>query len=330
MKKIKIGVCLEIILLITLSLALNHLLPGTSFGASEDFPKKEVTIIVNFGPGGARDVIARGVGNIISKYLGVPIVVMNMPGAGGALGLTKLYNSSPDGYTLGIGAAADIILQITEKQDYDSKKFTYIGNAQHSSDFVLVKSDSPFRALKDIKALGKAVKYSTFSFTAHDTVATMVIADREGIPLVFVGGYQGAAAALLGLVRGEVELSGATLSAARPFIRSGQIRPFFTIDQKRSPDFPEIPTVGEIGYPELAMLAMDFWFMAPPGIPRARVHVLEEALMKTLKDPEFLKWAKGAGVEPGPLSAQETTQLALSLVEFLEKYKPYIEKYMKK
>jgi tripartite-type tricarboxylate transporter receptor subunit TctC len=102
------------------------------------------------------------------------------------------------------------------------------------------------------------------------------------------------------------------------------------IDQKRSPEFPEIPTVGEAGYPELAIFAMDFWFMAPPGVPKARVQILEEALMKTLKDPEFLKWAKGAGVDPGPLGAQETTRLALSLVEFLEKYKTYIEKYMKK
>jgi hypothetical protein len=65
-------------------------------------------------------------------------------------------------------------------------------------------------------------------------------------------------------------------------------------------------------------------------VSKARVQVLEDALMKTLKDPEFLKWAKGAGVDPGPLGAQETTKLALSLVEFLEKYKTYIEKYMKK
>ena len=122
MGHMKIGVCLRIFILISLSLILSHFFSGISFGASEDFPKKEVTIIVNFGPGGGRDTIARGVGNIMSKYLGVPIVVMNTPGAGGALGLTKLYGSSPDGYTLGIGAAADIILQITEKQDYDSKK----------------------------------------------------------------------------------------------------------------------------------------------------------------------------------------------------------------
>jgi tripartite-type tricarboxylate transporter receptor subunit TctC len=330
MRKMIIGVCLRVFILISLLLILSHFVSGTSFGAPEDFPKKEVTIIVNFGPGGGRDTIARGVGNIMSKYLGVPIVVMNTPGAGGALGLTKLYNSAPDGYTLGIGAAADIILQITEKQDYDSKKFTYIGNAQHSSDFLLVKSDSPFRSLKDFKTSGKTIKYSTFSFTAHDTVVSMVIADHEGFPLVFVGGYQGAAAALLGLIRGEVELSGAALSAARPFVRSGQIRPILTIDQKRSPDFPDTPTVGEVGYPELAIFALDFWFMAPPGVPKARVQVLEDALMKTLKDPEFLKWAKGAGVDPGPLGAQETIKLALSLVEFLEKYKTYIEKYLKK
>jgi tripartite-type tricarboxylate transporter receptor subunit TctC len=98
---------------------------GSSFAApAADFPRKEITIIVNFGPGGARDILARGVGNTMSKYLGVPVVVMNQPGAGGARGLISVYHAAPDGYTIGIGATTDIIDQTLEKRDYDNKTFS--------------------------------------------------------------------------------------------------------------------------------------------------------------------------------------------------------------
>ncbi len=299
------------------------------FAASADYPKKEITIIVNMGPGGGRDVLARGIGNKMSKYLGVPVVVMNKPGAGGATGLGSLYNSAPDGYTLGVGMATDIIDQILEKREYDNKKFIYLGRAQSSPGFLFVKSDSSFRSVKDFKSFGKPVRHATFSMASNSTVVPMVIANRENFPMVIVGGYKGAADAAMALVRGEVEFAGPGLVAAMPFSRAGQIRPILTIHQKRSPDFPEIPTVGEIGHPDLDIWALDFWFMTPPGVPKARVQILEEALMKTVKDPEFLTWAKGAGVDPAPLSGEELTKMVFKLFGLLEQYKGDIEKYIK-
>ena len=119
------------------------------------------------------NILARGVGKVMSKHLGVPMVVMNMPGAGGARGLIQLYHSAPDGYTMGVGAASEIIDQILEKQDYDNKKFTFIGRAQSMPLFLFVKSDSPFRSLKDFKTFGKAVRHSAFSLGAPSTVAPM-------------------------------------------------------------------------------------------------------------------------------------------------------------
>ena len=316
--------------LVVVSFLLCALLFKASLAAQEDFPKKEITFIVNYGPGGARDNLARGIGSIMSKHLNVPIVVMNVTGAGGALGYAKVYNSAPDGYTLGIGAATEVIQQLTEKQDYDVRKFTYIGKAEHSPVFWFVKSDSPLRTLKDFKAFGKGVRQSSFGITTNATVTAIIIAEREGFPLTVVGGYKGAADATLALVRGEVEFSAPTLSTAMPFIRSNQIKPMLTFDQKRSPSFPDVPTVAEAGYPDLAMLALDMWFVAPPNVPKTRAKILEDALMKTLRDPEFLKWAKGAGVEPGPLGAQETTKFVLDLAGFVEKYRTSIIKYVEK
>ena len=331
MNKMKRVGCLVIAGLLGFSLWLFcSFFSKTTFAAPVDFPKKEITIIVPFGPGGGRDIIARGVGKTMSKYLGVPIVVVNMPGAGGARGLINLYHSAPDGYTIGVGQPTDIIDQIIEKRDYDNKKFTYIGRAQAASSFWFVKPDSPFRSVKDFKTFGKPLRFSAFSLTAPSTVAAMVFANREGFPLVVVGGYQGGAAAALGLVRGEVEFYGGALTTAKPFLDSKQIRPILTFGASRDPGLPDVPTIGEVGYPDMESLSIDYWFMASPGVPKTRAQILEDALMKTLKDPEFLEWAKGAGVDPGPLGSEGLTKMVFSLFGILEKYKEDINKYIKK
>jgi tripartite-type tricarboxylate transporter receptor subunit TctC len=231
---------------------------------------------------------------------------------------------------MGIGAATESILQLVQKQDYDMKKFTYIGKAEHSPVFWFVKSDSPFHSLKDFKTFGKPIRHSSFGMATNGTVSCIVVAERADFPLKVVGGYKGAADATLALVRGEVETSSPTLASAMPFVKNNQIRPILAFDDKRSPYFPQVPTVGEAGYPEFGILALDLWFLAPPGVPKARAKILEDALMKTLKDPEFLKWAKGAGVELGPMGAQETTKLVFDLDAFFEKYKKSIAKFVEK
>lgn len=265
----------------------------------------------------------------MSKYLDVPVVIMNMPGAGGARGLISLLHSAPDGYTIGVGSGSDITNQIMEKQEYDFKKFTYIGNIQHSPNLWFVKSDSPFRSVKDFKTSGKVIRHSTFSFLANHSVVAMIIANRENWPLVVVGGYKSAADAVLGVIRGETDFCGNLPSSAAQFTRAGQIRPILTVDQKRCDDFPDIPTVGEVGYSDLAVFATDFWFMAPPGVPKARIQFLEDALMKTLKDPEFLKWAKGAGVETKPMPGEEISKMVFKIFDLIEQYKGDLEKQMK-
>ncbi len=315
---------------IVLALTLGGFSERGLFAASPDFPKKEINIIVNMGPGGGRDVIARGVGAIMSKYLGVPVVVQNVPGAGGSIGMAKLYGSAADGYTIGVGMATDIIDQLLEKREYDNKKFVYLGRAQSSPGFLFVRTDSQFRTVKDFKSFGKPVRHSTFSYMSNSTVVPIVMSNRDGWPMSIVAGYKGAAEAAMALVRGEVEFSGPGHVAALPFMKAGQIRPILAIDAKRSPDFPDVPTVGEMGHPDLAIWTLDFWFMTPPGVPGARAKILEDALMRTVKDPEFVKWAKGAGVDPGPLSGEETTKVVMSLFGQLERYKGDIEKYIKK
>lgn len=320
-------------IVIFLSLSLGLLcssLSITTFAAPVDFPKKEITIIVPLAPGGSRDITSRAVGNTMSKYLGVPIVIKNMPGAGGALGITNLYSLPPDGYTIGISATTEVILQIVQKVSFDLKKFTYIGKVERVAPGFFVRSDSPFHTVQDFKTFGKPVRASTHSYTSNSLMAAIVIAERMGFPLVVVGGYKGGADAVLGLVRGEVEFATPSVFAGLQLARAGTIRPILVLDRKRSPHFPNVPTVGEAGWPDLEVFATDLWFIAPPAVPKDRSRILEEALMKTLKDPEFLKWAKEASLELDPLSSQETAKSISDLFEVLEKYKKFFEKYKEK
>jgi tripartite-type tricarboxylate transporter receptor subunit TctC len=308
----------------------SHAIAGWTFAAEKDFPRKEITIICSFAPGGSRDILARGVGKVMSKYLGVPMVVVNTPGAGGARGAIQLYHAAPDGYTLGLGTATEVLLQIVEKQDFDNTKFSYLGRVQSSPTFCYVKSDSSIRSIKDLKTFGKSIRLSALGVTQSSTVPVIIMAKREGFPLSIISGFPSAPPSLLSVIRGEVEMTSLPLSPALPFLKSGQLRPILTIDRKRYADFPDVPTVGDVGYADLGNFALDYWMIGPPGVSKDRAQILEEALMKTVNDPEFKEWAKGAGVDPAPLGADEMAKEVRSLFSLLESYKGDIEKYMKK
>jgi tripartite-type tricarboxylate transporter receptor subunit TctC len=331
MRKTKGWGCVQVVILISLLVSvMGGCLPVPCFAAQEDFPKKEVTIICSMAAGGGRDLLARGVAKTMSKYLKVPVVVTNVAGAGGVLGTTRLYNSAPDGYTIGMATMGDVSNQLMEKTDYDLRKAIHIGRAQSSPGCYFVRTDSPFRSWKDFKTYGKPVRYGAFAFGTPETVVAMILATREGWDLKVIGGYGSAAPAVLGLVRGDIDLTGANMSNAKEHIRAGVLKPIMIIDRKRHPDFPDIPLVGDLGYPELANFTPDTWFLAPPGVPRARVKILEDALMKTINDTEFVEWAKGASVDPLWMGGEEFTVVVNQLFNLFEKYKGEIQKYMQR
>jgi tripartite-type tricarboxylate transporter receptor subunit TctC len=303
---------------------------GLAGTAAAQFPDKAVTIVVNFAPGGARDIVARGLVKTMSRHLGAPMVVLNKPGGAGALGIASVYGAAPDGYTLGLGGSAESIAQVLDKQEYDVTRFTYLGRVESSPIFLYVKGDSPFKSIADFERLGRPVRHGTFSVTAQQTVAAIIISQRKGFPLLAIGGYKGSAGSLLGLVRGEVEFVGTPESAAASFLQNGQVRPVLTIGHDRAPSAPAVPTVTEAGFPELAALGLELWLMAPPGLPADRTRVLEAALTKTLADPEFRTWAASAKLNISPLAGEPTRQMIVKQLELFRQYKGEIEKYVKK
>jgi tripartite-type tricarboxylate transporter receptor subunit TctC len=287
-------------------------LSGIAAAAEKGFPNKELTVIVSLAAGGPRDIVARGVSQVMSKYLGVPMVVSNMPGAGGARGMNALYQAVPDGYTIGLGTTSDVIAQILEKQDYDMRNYSILGTATTSTFMIYVKSDSPFKS------------------SAPGTVGPIMLLAREKIPIRVIGGFKNVNEATYSMLRGEGELVGTQAVSAVPLVKAGEMRPILAFVRQRLPDYPEVQTVAEMGYEDIADVAtMDTCLMGPPKVPKERVKILEDALMKTLKDPEFLKWAKTVAAENKPLNSEDTIKGMLGLFKSLEPYKEEIVKYTK-
>lgn len=324
--------CKRSVILVVLGLALGCLgnfLAVEAYAAAKAFPEKELSCIAGMAAGGGRDILCRGVGKIWTKYLGVPVVTVNMPGAGGLRAASELNNSAPDGHTLMLGAASEIGAQILEKQDFDTRKFSYVGRIQSSPQFIWVKSDSPFRSLKDFKTFGKPLRMATMGTTNNGSYASVILARRENFDFRMIAGYTAAPPSLLALIRGEAEFVVTFQTVANQFWRAGQIRPILSIASTRPAEFPDIPTVVEMGYPEVAALSMNFWLMGPPGIPPSTMQLLDSSLQKTLQDKDFLSFAKGASIDVAPLNSQETTKLALDTYTLFEQYKADIEKFAK-
>ncbi|MCL2670119.1 MAG: tripartite tricarboxylate transporter substrate binding protein [Syntrophaceae bacterium] len=328
MKSVKSWKCVVVLAALPI-IVMGWVLSVPAFAAQDDFPNKEITMICSMAAGGGRDLLSRGVARVMSKYLKVPVVVTNVAGAGGVLGATRLYNSAPDGYTIGPASMTEVFNQLMEKTDYDVRKCIHLGRVQSTPGFMYARADSPFRSIKDLTKYGKPIRYSAFSYGSHDTIVTMIIADREKWDLRLIGGYKGAADATLGLVRGDVDLSGSAIVNAREHIRAGTLRPIMVIDEVRSPNYPETETVVEWGYPELVNFKADTWFLAPPGVPKERVKILEDALRNAVNDPEFLEWAKGAGLDLAWQGGEAYTKVVNALFDIFGQYQPIVQKYMK-
>jgi len=315
---------------LTLLLALNCLaLAASTTLAKPAFPEKAIAMIITFAPGGGRDTLGRGVGRALEKYLGVPVVIKNIPGAGGVIGLVRFYKSQPDGYTIALSCGPDVLTEMIRDVDYDTSKFVYVGRVQSSPSFTFVRADSPFNSVSDFKKYGKTIRYAAFRLTSGATVTNMVLAKEMGYPFEIVPGYKSVAETLVGLVRGDVEVAGSLLSAALPFVQAGDVRCISVNGYERHTLFPDVPTVGEIGFPDLGFVGtLDYWLMAPPGTPKDKIEILEAALEKAVKDPEFVAWAEKAGIDVAYLPAEETRKLALGLKESLAKYKPVILPYL--
>lgn len=259
--------------------------------AIAQYPIKPITVIVGFSPGGTQDVSARILSSLVQVSLGKPIIIVNKPGASAALAIGELTRAKPDGYTLGLCSLHALVLNPhTLKVAYSYKDLTPIVATHSLSQGLCVRTDSPLKTFKEF--IGYTRKHPGLPYAAAGagggpTLIMSYVAKKQGIDikcLPFTGGAP-AATALLG---GHVDFLAGS-GSHMPFVNEGKFRLLAVFMDERLKSFSEIPTMSELGYPELPGGAIHGIF-APKGIPEDVRKTLERAFTNATKSNAFAKF----------------------------------------
>ena len=273
--------------LVPLLVAATLTLPAGAARAA--WPERPVTMIVPFAAGGPTDVVARIVGDHMSRTLGQQIVIENVAGAGGTTGITRGAQSEPDGYTIMMGhmGTHGAAPAVYPNLKYDpAKDFAPIGLAAGTPILIVARKNFPAKDLKEFVAQAKAsgdklneahAGVGSVSFTTCSLLNSILGTKPARVV------YRGTGPALNDLVSGQVDYMCDQIVNLVPQIQAGTIRAYAVALPQRSPALPNVPTTTEGGLPEFQVSAWNAIF-APKGTPKEIVAKLSDALLKALED----------------------------------------------
>lgn len=286
------------------------------------YPDRPVTLVVSFEAGGPTDVNARILADKLSTITGQRFIVENKPGAGGILGNQAVQRAQPDGYTLLFASSGSmtIIPATNASITYDPlKDFESVALISNLSPFFVVTNGKT--GIKDVKSLVEQAKAAPNKFKvgtpgpgAMNSVTATAFADVAKIQIVDVP-YKGTGPAVAALVSHQVDLSIANTQTFKEHVQSGSIVPLAVVASARSPQFPEVPTIAEAGFPEVMELTS--WVtwqgvFAPKGTPKAVIDALSKAINEAQSDPELQKRFASLDLETRSGSTPESTAAFLS------------------
>jgi tripartite-type tricarboxylate transporter receptor subunit TctC len=256
--------------------------------AATDYPTRPIRLIVPYPAGGGNDVVARLISDKMSVSLGQPIVIENRGGAGSTIGTRDAARSTPDGYTLLVANSSFAINpSLYPDAGYDPKKdFDAIGMITSSPDLVLVNPSVKAQSVADLIALARKdpgkIDFASTGTGATTYLSAELFATMANVTLTAVP-YKGVAPAITDLLGGHVALMFCPMPSVVGLVRQGQLRALATTGAKRSPLFPDLPTVAEAGVPGYAS-EIHYGLVAPAGTPPEIVAKLNTALNAALAD----------------------------------------------
>lgn len=261
---------------------------GIGQATAADFPTRPIRLIVHFPAGSSTDVIARTLGEAISKKLGQQFIIDNKPGADGAIAATELKRSAADGYTilLATNSAMSGVPATRKTPPYDvTTDFTPITDIGRYNFFLYVSKDVPVKSLKELIAYAKAnpgkLAYGSGNITGRLAFASIVAANSLDVTPV---PYKGEPPAITDLITNRIQAMVATSGTGLPQVKDGKILALATILDKRSPAAPDVPTIAEAGFPDFKIEPWAALF-GPPNMPREIVTVLNTAFKEAMSDP---------------------------------------------
>jgi len=279
-------------------------LATTSF--AQVWPARPIRLVVPFPPGGGTDAAARLIGSKLTSQAGWTVVVDNKPGGGGNLGLDAVAKAPPDGYTIGLGQAANLAINpaLYSKMPFDPlTDFVPITSVASQPVVLVVNATSPMKTLKDVVAASKDKPESLrIGLAGNGTVGHLageMLQRRAGFKMLNVP-YKGAAPAMTDLLGNHVELNFASPPPAIPQLATGKVRALAVSSAQRVRNVPElvdVPTVSELGYPGFEAIN---WtgLVAPAGTPESVVDRINAEVQKALMDPEVQSKLAAEGSTP--------------------------------
>ena len=263
---------------------------GAAFAQAPAYPSRPITILVPFPAGGPVDTLARILSEPMRGTLGQPVIVENVSGAGGSIGIGRLARAAPDGYTLGLGNwTSSVGAPAIYPVGYDIiGDFAPVSLLAISQLMVVGRKSLPADTVQELIAWLKAnagkASAGTIGVGSTSQVGGLHFQTLTGTRFQFVP-YRGAAQALQDLVAGQIDLRfGAEASQTIPYLRAGTIKAFAVMGKERWSAMPDIPTMDEAGVPGLHL---SYWqaFWAPKGTPKDIVGRLNAAAVDALSDP---------------------------------------------
>jgi tripartite-type tricarboxylate transporter receptor subunit TctC len=275
---------------------------------AQDWPNRTVKVVVPYGPGGVTDVIARLYVDRLSKAYSHAFVIENRGGAGGAIGTEYAARSANDGYTIYCAGGAPLtILPQMQKLSFDPvRDLAPVAMITVNSMALTVHPDLPVHSLAEFVAYVKAhpgeINYSIGGVGTMSHLSPALLSARYGLNMVAVP-YQSMPPAITALMSGTVQMFFGNISDIIEPIRTGKVRLLAVSTEKRSPEFPDVPTIAE-SIPGFVLIGWNAFF-APVGTPRPIVDSLSNTLIKISHDAEIMKTLANIGIDTINGSAED-------------------------
>ena len=302
------------------------ILAGVAGAQAQTYPSRPITLVVPFPPGGSTDAAARIMAERMRAPLGQPIVIENVGGAGGSIGVGRVARAAADGYTFDIGQWDTHVGSIIYKLDYDLEKdFEPIALISNNPQLMVAKIDLPASNLAELVTWMKANpgKINFVNQNAAANVTGVLFENLTKQKVQFIP-YRGAGPAMTDLVSGTVDLLVVQGAVALPQIRGGKIKALANLSAQRSASMPDIPTADETGVPGLYMSGW-FGFFAPKGTPDEVIARLNAATVEALADPAIQKRFTELGLDVAPRQQQTPQGLAAFQKAEVDKWWPIIK-----
>jgi tripartite-type tricarboxylate transporter receptor subunit TctC len=273
-----------------------------------NYPSKPIRVVVPFTPGSATDILGRSVGERLSAAWGQPVVVENVPGAGGTIGTGQVAKSAPDGYTLVVVSAGHVVNPVLYSSlTYELKDLAGVIPLGTLPSVMIASQESGIKTMKQLvdqlKANPGKLNYATAGVGSAADVHLAKFRAGVGYDAVHIP-LKGTPQILLEVASGRVQFAAVPLVSSIGQIKDGKVVALSVSTPQRSPTLPDVPTAVESGFPAAEF---NFWvgLLAPAGTPRPIVDKLNAEIMKIMETPEMKDRLAKIGAEAFPLSPEK-------------------------